>query len=101
MDPPEHTRHRALMNPAFTTTFMAVYLPLMQRIITERALGHLGPAQRNRPDGRSARDHVRRGSGRAGRNADRAAGGLVARALLHPAAGWSAGRRCGLAAVHP
>jgi retinoid hydroxylase len=36
MDPPEHTRHRALMNPAFTTTFMAAYLPLMQRIIGER-----------------------------------------------------------------
>src|SRR6267142_649962 len=37
MDPPEHTRHRALMNPAFTTTFMAAYLPLMQRIIAERS----------------------------------------------------------------
>src|SRR5262249_54869220 len=36
MDPPEHTRHRALMNPAFTATFMAAYLPLMQRIIAER-----------------------------------------------------------------
>jgi retinoid hydroxylase len=36
MDPPEHTRHRALMNPAFTTTFMAAYLPLMQRIIAAR-----------------------------------------------------------------
>ena len=37
MDPPEHTRHRALMNPAFTTSFMAAYLPLMQRIIAERS----------------------------------------------------------------
>lgn len=37
MDPPEHTRHRMLMNPAFTTTFMAAYLPLMQRIIAERS----------------------------------------------------------------
>jgi len=36
MDPPEHTRHRALMNPAFTTAFMAAYLPLMQRVIAER-----------------------------------------------------------------
>jgi retinoid hydroxylase len=36
MDPPEHTRHRALMNPAFTATFMAAYLPLMQRIIAQR-----------------------------------------------------------------
>src|SRR6266540_3044499 len=37
MDPPEHTRHRALMNPAFTANFMAAYLPLMQRIIAERS----------------------------------------------------------------
>src|SRR5438067_6306661 len=36
MDPPEHTRHRALMNRAFTTAFMAAYLPLMQKIIAER-----------------------------------------------------------------
>jgi cytochrome P450 len=36
MDPPEHTRHRALMNPAFTASFMAAYLPLMQRIVAER-----------------------------------------------------------------
>jgi cytochrome P450 len=36
MDPPEHTRHRALMNPAFTAQFMAGYLPLMQRVIAER-----------------------------------------------------------------
>jgi retinoid hydroxylase len=36
MDPPEHTRHRALMNPAFTATFMAGYLPLMERIIAQR-----------------------------------------------------------------
>jgi cytochrome P450 len=37
MDPPEHTVHRALMNPAFTSTFMAGYLPLMQGIIAERS----------------------------------------------------------------
>jgi cytochrome P450 len=36
MDPPEHTRHRALMNPAFTAAFMESYLPLMQRVIAER-----------------------------------------------------------------
>jgi cytochrome P450 len=36
MDPPEHTRHRALMNPAFTAAFMASYLPLMHRVIGER-----------------------------------------------------------------
>ncbi|MBV9354149.1 MAG: cytochrome P450 [Chloroflexi bacterium] len=39
MDPPEHTRHRALMNPAFTAQFMAGYLPLMQRIIAARTRG--------------------------------------------------------------
>lgn len=37
MDPPEHPVHRALMNPAFTSAFMAGYLPLMQRIIAERS----------------------------------------------------------------
>src|SRR5215813_3170581 len=36
MDPPEHPRHRALMNPAFTSAFMAGYLPLMQRVIAQR-----------------------------------------------------------------
>ncbi|MBV9327097.1 MAG: cytochrome P450 [Chloroflexi bacterium] len=36
MDPPQHTLHRALMNPAFTSVFMAGYLPLMQRVIAER-----------------------------------------------------------------
>jgi retinoid hydroxylase len=36
MDPPEHTRHRALMNPAFTAAFMATYLPLMHRVIAQR-----------------------------------------------------------------
>jgi retinoid hydroxylase len=36
MDPPEHTRHRALMNPAFTAAYMATYLPVMQRVIAER-----------------------------------------------------------------
>ena len=39
MDPPEHTRHRALMKPAFTASFMEAYLPLMQRIIAERSAG--------------------------------------------------------------
>ncbi|HEY2592325.1 MAG TPA: cytochrome P450 [Chloroflexota bacterium] len=37
MDPPEHTVHRGLMNPAFTSAFMAGYLPLMQGIIAERS----------------------------------------------------------------
>ena len=36
MDPPEHTRHRGLMNPAFTASFMAGYLPLMERVIAQR-----------------------------------------------------------------
>src|SRR5579859_3376614 len=39
MDPPEHTRHRGLMNPAFTASFMAGYLPLMERVIAERTAG--------------------------------------------------------------
>ena len=42
MDPPEHTRHRAMMNPAFTAAFMASYLPLMQRVIAERTQGWIG-----------------------------------------------------------
>ncbi len=45
MDPPEHTRHRALMNPAFTTRFMAAYLPLMQRIIAARSATWVGHAE--------------------------------------------------------
>lgn len=36
MDPPEHTRHRALMNPAFTSAYMSAYLPLMNRVIQQR-----------------------------------------------------------------
>jgi retinoid hydroxylase len=36
MDPPEHQRHRALMNPAFTTGFMNEYLPVMCQIIADR-----------------------------------------------------------------
>jgi cytochrome P450 len=36
MDPPEHTRHRMLMNPAFTSSYMATYLPVMERVIAER-----------------------------------------------------------------
>ncbi len=36
MDPPEHTRHRDMMNPAFTAQFMARYLPLMRRTIETR-----------------------------------------------------------------
>jgi cytochrome P450 len=42
MDPPEHTEHRALMNPAFTASFMAAYLPLMQRIIADRTAEWVG-----------------------------------------------------------
>jgi cytochrome P450 len=45
MDPPEHTRHRALMNPAFTASFMEAYLPLMQRIIAERSAGWPGQGE--------------------------------------------------------
>jgi cytochrome P450 len=36
MDPPEHTRHRRLMNPAFTASFLAMYLPIMHRVVAAR-----------------------------------------------------------------
>lgn len=36
MDPPEHDRHRKLMNPAFTIAYMERYLPVMGRILAER-----------------------------------------------------------------
>lgn len=36
MDPPEHTRHRLLMNPAFTSAYIATYLPVMERVIADR-----------------------------------------------------------------
>ncbi len=36
MDAPEHGRHRAMMNPAFTAAFMAAYLPVMQRVVEQR-----------------------------------------------------------------
>jgi retinoid hydroxylase len=35
MDPPEHTRHRKLWNPAFTNAYMERYLPLIQRVIAQ------------------------------------------------------------------
>lgn len=36
MDPPEHTRHRRLMNPAFTASFLSLYLPIMNRVVAAR-----------------------------------------------------------------
>jgi cytochrome P450 len=36
MDPPEHTWHRKLWNPAFTQAYLERYLPLMQGVIAER-----------------------------------------------------------------
>jgi retinoid hydroxylase len=36
MDGPEHDQHRRMMNPAFTISYMDRYLPLMNRIISER-----------------------------------------------------------------
>ncbi len=36
MDPPEHTRHRKLWNPAFTAACMAQYLPIMEHAIRRR-----------------------------------------------------------------
>jgi cytochrome P450 len=39
MDPPEHTLHRRLMNPAFTSSYLASYLPVMQRVVEARTTG--------------------------------------------------------------
>jgi cytochrome P450 len=36
MDPPDHSVHRRLMNPAFTSSYLASYLPLMRRVIDAR-----------------------------------------------------------------
>jgi cytochrome P450 len=36
MDPPDHTRHRKLWSPAFTTAAIEAYLPIIQRVISER-----------------------------------------------------------------
>ncbi len=36
MDDPEHARHRKMWNPAFTSAYMATYLPIMRRVIAER-----------------------------------------------------------------
>jgi retinoid hydroxylase len=36
MDPPEHTQHRKLWNPAFAHAYMERYAPLIQRVIAER-----------------------------------------------------------------
>ena len=37
MDDPEHARHRKMWNPAFTSAYMESYLPVIQRVIAERA----------------------------------------------------------------
>ncbi|HEX5690565.1 MAG TPA: cytochrome P450, partial [Roseiflexaceae bacterium] len=37
MDDPEHARHRKMWNPAFTGAYMESYLPVIQRVIAERA----------------------------------------------------------------
>ena len=37
MDDPEHARHRKMWNPAFTAAAMERYIPVMQRVITERS----------------------------------------------------------------
>ena len=36
MDPPEHTQHRKLWNPAFAHAYMERYVPLVQQVIAER-----------------------------------------------------------------
>lgn len=42
MDPPEHTMHRRMMNPAFTSSYLAGYLPLMHQVIVDRVRDWLG-----------------------------------------------------------
>lgn len=37
MDDPLHAVHRKMMNPAFTISYMERYLPIMRRVIAERA----------------------------------------------------------------
>jgi cytochrome P450 len=37
MDDPDHARHRKMWNPAFTGAAMEAYLPVIQRVIAERA----------------------------------------------------------------
>ncbi len=37
MDDPDHARHRRMWNPAFTSACMEAYLPVIQRIVAERA----------------------------------------------------------------
>ena len=36
MDDPEHARHRKMWNPAFASSYMGAYLPVIQRVIEER-----------------------------------------------------------------
>jgi retinoid hydroxylase len=36
MDPPEHTSHRKLWNPAFTAKAMEAYVPVIEQVIAER-----------------------------------------------------------------
>jgi cytochrome P450 len=42
MDPPEHTVHRRMMNPAFTSSYLAAYLPLMHQVIVDRVGDWIG-----------------------------------------------------------
>ncbi len=37
MDPPEHTRHRKMWNPAFTNSAMEAYMPVLHEIIDRRS----------------------------------------------------------------
>jgi retinoid hydroxylase len=36
MDDPEHARHRKMWNPAFASSYMDAYLPVMQQVVRER-----------------------------------------------------------------
>ena len=37
MDAPDHTIHRRMMNPAFTSSYLSAYLPVMQRVVATRS----------------------------------------------------------------
>ncbi|HEX5416954.1 MAG TPA: cytochrome P450 [Chloroflexota bacterium] len=45
MDPPEHPIHRRMMNPAFTSAYVARYLPIMHRVIAQRTADWLARGQ--------------------------------------------------------
>jgi cytochrome P450 len=45
MDPPEHTRHRKMWNPAFTSAAIEAYLPVIERVVAARTAAWPGRAE--------------------------------------------------------